>query len=42
MSANDYYGLCEKPGKRIGWDFSHLKPREESREWNFPRKFLKS
>ena len=32
----DYYkDLYNKVGKRIGWDFSHIKKLEEGKSWNF-------
>ncbi|HKC04444.1 MAG TPA: class I SAM-dependent methyltransferase [Patescibacteria group bacterium] len=42
MSTNSYYNnLYEKAGKRIGWDFSHLKTTEEGQGWDFYKEVLK-
>lgn len=41
MNPNDYYNLYEKAGKRIGWDFSHLKTTETGQDWNFYQEVLK-
>jgi len=42
MYTNEYYNdLYEKAGKRIGWDFSHLKTTEEGQGWDFYKEVLK-
>lgn len=42
MNTNDYYkNLYNRVGKRIGWDFSHLKTREEGQGWDFFQEVLK-
>lgn len=42
MNTNDYYkNLYNKVGKRIGWDFSHLKTIEEGQGWDFYQEVLK-
>lgn len=41
MNTNDYHDLYEKAGKRIGWDFSHLKTTEEGQGWDFFQEVLK-
>lgn len=40
-TSNDYKNLYDKVGKRIGWDFSHLKTTEEGQGWDFFEKVLK-
>lgn len=42
MNKSDYYkNLYNKVGKRIGWDFSHLKTIEEGQRWDFFQEVLK-
>ena len=42
MGDNDYYkSLYNKVGKRIGWDFSHLRTTEEGQGWDFFQEVLK-
>lgn len=41
MNANDYYNLYEKAGKRIGWNFTHLKTTETGEGWDFYQEVLK-
>lgn len=42
MFANDYYKrLYDRVGKRIGWDFSHLKTIKEGQAWDFYQEVLK-
>jgi len=38
---DDYKNLYEKAGKRIGWDFSHLKTTEVGQGWDFYTEVLK-
>jgi len=38
---NNYKELYEKAGKRIGWDFSHLKTTKTGQGWDFFQKVLK-
>lgn len=38
---DDYKNLYEKAGKRIGWDFSHLKTTEVGQGWDFYKEVLK-
>lgn len=42
MNINDNYkNLYDKVGKRIGWDFSHVKSTEEGQGWDFYHEVLK-
>ena len=42
MNNSDYYkDLYSKIGKRIGWDFNHLKTKEEGQGWDFYEEVLK-
>jgi SAM-dependent methyltransferase len=42
MYTNNYYkNLYDKVGKRIGWDFSHLKIVEKGQGWDFYQEILK-
>lgn len=41
MTNNNYRELYEKAGKRIGWDFSHLKSTETGQSWDFYQEVLK-
>lgn len=38
---DDYKDLYDKAGKRIGWDFSHLKTTEDGQGWDFYKEVLK-
>jgi len=40
-SDNFYKDLYDKVGKRIGWDFSHLKKTETGKKWDFYKEVLK-
>jgi len=40
-TKTDYKSLYEKAGKRIGWDFSHLKTTEKGQGWDFYKEVLK-
>jgi ubiquinone/menaquinone biosynthesis C-methylase UbiE len=42
MNTSDYYkNLYNKVGKRIGWDFSHIKSTEVDQGWDFFQEVLK-
>jgi len=41
MTNNNYKELYEKAGKRIGWDFSHLKTTKTGQGWDFYQEVLK-
>lgn len=41
MNSDRFYkDLYNKVGKRVGWDFSHLKKTETGKKWNFYNKVL--
>lgn len=41
FTNDDYKNLYNKVGKRIGWNFSHLKTIEEGQGWDFFQEVLK-